>query len=563
MYKSPELPEPKVEWVFPEKAKDLWLKALERLEADLKCKAADAIARAHRQGVKGLEASVHPLMATLQRPDEHPAVRLAVARALVTLDVRDAAQPLFEQAQRGDSELRNMVEPALARWDWEPARAIWLARLTETAPRHRSLILAIRCLAIVKEAKAVEPLRQMVLSDTVQGPVRLEAARALGVLCVNGLERDAEQLVGAASPPGIVARQCAASLLQRHDSEMAIRLLQRLTRDDEPSVAALATARLVEMDTKLVLPSLDHVLASPDPNVRLLGVEVLFRQPSEKHIGLLAERLDDVHPDVRIKARVSFRELAARKELRDHIIAEASKALATRQWRSLEQATILLTQLDHKPAVSRLVELLRFERPEVFVTAAWGLRKLAVPDTLPAVLKHVEARLRQLPTAVGRFGEKEIPINMIDHELSQLNQFLGRQKYSPAEPVLRRFIPQPGMTMPLGHEARAAAIWALGIIHEGKAVPDLVAALEDRLNHVAMPIPPEDRRVRLMSAITLGRMKAKAALPSLRKHYPNKPTDNAIANACGWAIEQVTGEVVPPPETIRKMQRDWFLIPRE
>ena len=48
--------------------------------------------------------------------------------------------------------------------------------------------------------------------------------------------------------------------------------------------------------------------------------------------------------------------------------------LATPRWRALEQATILLAVLDHKPAAPRLVDLLRFERPEVFVAAAWGLR---------------------------------------------------------------------------------------------------------------------------------------------------------------------------------------------
>ena len=54
MYKSPELPAaPRVVTVFPEKAIDLWLQALERPEADLNCKAADAIALAHRRGVRG------------------------------------------------------------------------------------------------------------------------------------------------------------------------------------------------------------------------------------------------------------------------------------------------------------------------------------------------------------------------------------------------------------------------------------------------------------------------------------------------------------------------------
>src|SRR5205085_256961 len=140
-----------------------------------------------------------------------------------------------------------------------------------------------------------------------------------------------------------------------------------------------ALARLTEVDPKLVVPALGHVLASPDPEVRSLAVEVLRREPSAAHATLLAERLDDAHPDVRRKARRSLEELAAKKDLRDHVLAEALRVLGGRQWRGLEQAAVLLTQLDHKPAAKRFVELLPFDRPEVSVTVAWGLRRLAVP----------------------------------------------------------------------------------------------------------------------------------------------------------------------------------------
>src|SRR5438132_14361347 len=52
MYRAPELPEPPVVTAFPD-ARELWLKALARPEADLRCKAADTIALAHRRGTKG------------------------------------------------------------------------------------------------------------------------------------------------------------------------------------------------------------------------------------------------------------------------------------------------------------------------------------------------------------------------------------------------------------------------------------------------------------------------------------------------------------------------------
>jgi HEAT repeat protein len=292
----------------------------------------------------------------------------------------------------------------------------------------------------------------------------------------------------------------------------------------------------------------------------LLGIEVLFLRPTDKHLGLLADKLEDVHPEVRLRARKHLRELARKKELRDKIINEATRVLGGKSWQGLEQATILLAQLDHKPAAGRLVELLAFPRPEVYVSAAWGLRVLAVSETLPGVVSFVIPKEEQLREAGAR---RQPTDSTIDHQLSQLNQFLGRQKYRPAEPVLRRFIPRMEMPLanPVGVESRAAAIWALGLIHEGKSVPDLAPALEERLNDVSS-IPPEDFRVRRMSAITLGRIKAKEALTSLRNFCPrHQPDLHPVINACGWAVEKLTGETFPPPKPILRVWRDWFLTP--
>jgi hypothetical protein len=564
MYKSPELATPRVEMIFPEGAKKLWLRALQRPEVETKCKAADAIARAHRLGVEGLQAAVAPLQTLLDQPEEHPSVLLAAVRALAELDGREAAETLFRHAQTGDSDLREAIEPVLARWDYRPIRAVWLDRVGASAPRARDLVLAIRGLATVGEVKAIEPLRAMVLSERVAACFRLEAARALARLRVDGLEQDATALSANQSPAGVVARLAAASLLQRHSSAMAVQLLQRLIQDDEPAVSALAIERLLELDARLLVPSIDPILANRDAKVRALGVEVLFREPTQEHLERLREQLNDVHPEVRSKARRSLYELASKKELRERVVGEAVKALRTEQWRSLEQASILLTQFDHKPSAGRFVALLSHSRPEVFVAAAWGLRKLAVAATLPAVVAHIEARVIQLSGGAGQAAQMQVPSDMIDHELSQLNQFLGQQKYTAADGLLRRFVPQPRMGMSVGHESRAAAIWALGLIHDGTNVPALAAALEERLNHTAMPIPPEDRRVRWMSALTLGRLRAKHTLPSLRRHCPQaRPEDDPVNNACGWAIELITGERMPPPRTVRKPQRDWFLVPRE
>src|SRR5262249_42911072 len=127
MYKLPELPvAPREEVTFPEKLLDLWLKALERPEADVKCKAADAIMIAHQRGVKGLDRAVALLVAALARADQHPTARLAVARTLIALDAKESAATLLQQARTGNQQMRDLVEPALSRWKYQPAHAFWL-----------------------------------------------------------------------------------------------------------------------------------------------------------------------------------------------------------------------------------------------------------------------------------------------------------------------------------------------------------------------------------------------------------------------------------------------------
>jgi HEAT repeat protein len=553
MYASPQLPVPPVEVVFPEEELALWLKALGRPEVDLKCRAAEAIARACRRGRKGLDVTVAPLVAALEQPDQHPAVRLAAAHALVALEAKEAAEPLFRQARAGDGDLRAVVEPALARWDYQPARAVWLERLADPAAPSRGLVLAMQGLAAVREGAAADRLREILLSDRVGVAVRLEAARALGAIRDEGLEADAERLA-ADSSAGPFGRLAAAALLRRHRGEAAVRLLQRLAEGPEPAAAALALTRLLELDAKLAVPATERALAGSDPRLRSLAVETLLRQPTEQHVRLLGDRLDDAHPDVRSRARRALHELAADGRFRKPVIDRAAEALAAPGWRGQEQAALLLAQLDHKPAAGRLVGLLTADRPEVAVTAAWGLRRLAVAETLPAVVRHVADGRRRLqasdPAAV-----------VLDHQLSQLNQLIGRQKHQPAEAVLRQFIPRVGGLSTGAPESRAAAIWALGLLHEGKEDDALAGALEGRLNDTA-GLPAEDERVRLMSAITLGRLGAKSALPSLRKYCPNYEwTDAPINNACCWAVERLTGNRVPAPKPIRKVQSDPFLTP--
>ena len=559
MYRDPDPPAARVMTVFPDGLTALWLRALQGPDAELRGRAADAIALAHRQGMKRLGEVVPALLAEVDRADQHPVVRLSVARALVALDAREAAPVLLRQTRSGGSDLRGIVEPALASWDYKPAREKWLERLDEAAPTTRDLVLAVRLLGEVREARAGDRLRRMAVSRQVSVPIRLEAARALGSVRTEGLERDAERLAADPTPRGVVSRLAAAAMLQNHRGDAAVRILKHLTGDPEPAVAALAVAPLIRRDASPAVAQVEKLLTSPDSGLRAAGVEVLFLRPTTGHVCRLGERLDDPDPEVRARARAALRGLAGRTEFREAVLQTAEGVLATRQWQGLEQAAILLTELKDKKAAFRMVELLTFDRPEVFVTAAWGLRKLAVPETLPSVVAYVEAERGRSLAGKPLPGREQVSLAWIDHQLSQLNQLLGGQKYRPAETVLREYIPRRKDNAAC--ESRAAAVWSLGLLHEGEPDAALAAALEARLNDTPPSGPWEDSRVRRMAAVALGRMKAKTATASLRKNFETgKPSSDPVNNACGWALGQF-GEVIPPPGMIEKVRQDLFLTP--
>jgi HEAT repeat protein len=575
MYKIPDLPMPPVVRILPPGIVDLWRRTLARPDVESRIKAADAISRAHRLGYKEADTAVKDLLAALDRADDPPAARRAVAQALITLGVKQAAGALLKQAQAGAIDLRELVEPALAAWDYQPAREVWLRRLgprkgegEETPPRD--LVLAIRGLGAVREPQAAEPLRQLVLSELTPGPFRLEAAAALGAIRDTGLEKDAEHLAGVAGPHARVSRLAATSLLQRHKGPDTVRILQGLLAhtlkgNPEPEVAAPAAARLIALDPKLLLPTLQDMLASEDPGVRSLAVEVLLRVPTAEHLQALSERLDDEHTDVRVRARRALEELARTKGLGPQVIKEGMRVLQEENWREVEQAALLLVRLDHKETASRLLELLSHPRPEVFATAAWGLRKLDVPVTLPGVLAYVDSELTRLRRHNSPHSRELWAELVADYQLSQLNQFLGARKYTKADTCLRRFIPHIKAD-PAGQESRSAAVWALGLLHEGQDVPELSRAFAERLNDVHS-IPPEYPGVRMMAAFSMGRMPPKGevralVLDRLRVYHPYKQlSDDPISNACGWALERLTGQVMRDPGPTRRFQGDWFLVP--
>lgn len=250
----------------------LWIEVLQRPETDYQRMAAESIALAHKKGVSDLDQAVPALETIVTAESSHHAARFAAARALIVINSRSSANKLLESSQMWGSDLKQLVEPALAEWDFQPIRPIWKERLEAVGQQpRRELLLAIRGVQRVRDTSVLPTLRQIVQDFVQPHDYRLAAAAAAGELAESGLEQDAEGLISEKRGVSVINRRCAVRLLRRHASEPARRSLIGLAGDDEPSLAAAALERLNEIDSNLVLPLAGAAMKNADANVRLQG----------------------------------------------------------------------------------------------------------------------------------------------------------------------------------------------------------------------------------------------------------------------------------------------------
>ena len=551
MNQDPAFLYPTEQVVFPDNLTPLWLQALARPDSELQRMSADTIALAHRAGMPGLNETADELLAVLQREQLEPSVRRAVARALASIDARQAAELFLKIAETGSQEMAKIVEPALARWDHKPARAMWLQRLADTEVERTRLHLAVQCLGIVKDTEALPTLLELVHDVNAEIPIRLSAARASAAIGGEGLIAAARALasVEAGQP---IASLLGATLLTEIDSPDAVSILKQVAASDSVTASGLALRQLLEVDPAHVYGFAATAIRSADVNIRRVGCEALVHRANIDSVALLARLLDDPNPGIRRDVSRWLIRFAEQESLRQAVIDATSEVISHDPWRGVEQALIVLATLDYEPAAPRFIELMMHRRPEVSVTAAWGLQELGVAETLPAMLAQAERQT----TLVADETYDPLYLLAIDGQLSHLFQGFGRLGYAEAEPLMRRFIPK---TLLYGGDARAAAVWAIGKLNEGKLDEELAKQFGERLSDVASPLP-EVEPVRAMSAVGIGRMKAESQLPALRQFIGELP--GFAGQACNWAIERITGETREFRLHGIRTPSNWFLMPK-
>jgi len=544
--REPEAGPQPIIWILHPDLVPMWRLALARPESELKRQAAEAIIAAHRLGHEGMQVTVPDLLSVLGDDRLHPAARYAAAHALIELDSRSAAPQLLKAAESGGKDLRLLVEPTLARWSNDDVVPIWRQRLAADSSPRRELVLAIDGLGVRRDVGSLDRLLSLALAIENSSDLRLAASRAAGQVTDQGLERQAEQLI-ARGGNSILDRLCAASLITRHRSEQAIKINQSLANDAEPTVAGAALRALFALDPNLVLPLLKSALKNPDANIRRVGIETSLVLPTVERLQTLAELLNDPHPGLRSLIRDQFFVLSQNKEL-DGIIRQSTIAvIGANDWRGQEQGALLLGALDEERAAPRLLELLDAKRSEVAVAAAWALKSLAVPETAEPV--HAFIR-RQIDS-----GDPITPPR--DNQLAHLIELLATLKYATAIPLLEIYVPKGDR---YGVTSRCCAIWALGVIQEGQPNERLAKQLMARYMDINS-VPPEVFEVRRAAVLTLGRLRAKPELATLKQSLGEAVDQDLMELTIRWALQQNSDDTVPVVGPVKTERRGWFLEP--
>ena len=561
---------------FSSGLRPLWLEALNGDEDGLQMQAAHAIARAHAGGMLDWSDAAPRLLELLDDADTHEFVQLACASALVALDAQDTAPRLFAHAQSVGYDMALLVEPALARWKYEPAREAWRSRIAEGERSAVLMNLAIDGIVHTSDHSQARPLADLSLDASAPVGVRLAAARAASQLEADGLLDSARQLLAKSDQPTFIQRLLAATLLSRLSGEEVQQLLLTLAADPEPSVQTVALVRLRDLDPFLILPLLDKTITSPDANVRMLIVECLDMHETVVAVEKAAPLLDDPHPDVRAFVRDSLVRLAGIPELDETVRAATMKVFLTDRPKGLLQATIVLGALDHEDAVDRMMELLDFSDLEVRVAAAWALKMLAVPSTAEPLLERVKREIDAYdePIPVSR----EPPVNLQEvyamyKQVEHILEGFGLMAYQPAKSTLMFFAPKPPLmgapspefyylNLEWRKDLRSASLWSLAQLYMAEPDEQSIAMLVERMADVN-PAHPEIVDVRVMCAVSLGLIDAQDEIQQLKSVYESESPGTKVRLAARWTLQKLTGEALPDDGPIfhEYFETDWFLEP--
>ncbi|MEJ7595320.1 MAG: hypothetical protein WKF77_27690, partial [Planctomycetaceae bacterium] len=430
---------------------------------------------------------------------------------------------------------RHWIDPALAHWKFTAAGDIWKQRLAAGSETTVAVSLACDGLAALGDAHVSELLQSVLHGELLAFEKRNAAARALSILTPDMAFNEADSYIEGS----VLERLLAIQLLTSAKPEAHARLYL-LCADTSDGVASAAWAALFRVNPDALVLALPTGRSHRDAVIRMTAAHIMQRFPDVERSGWLHTQLSDKHLEVRNVAReMLFLVVQEHAQLRDGIIAMAGDTLAASpdNWQGIEQSLLLLGQLRATEFSDRCVPLLEHPHNEVLVTSAWLMHlypDVAVRDAVRNQLMRNEEMFKD-PALIPAGANIEL-------QSSYLIQYAGLERLKDLHAFLE---PNFSKSAPGGDFKRTAAMWTLGLFHENDPDPAMaksfIARVADRGG-----LMPEREPVRRMSAIALGLMRAKSAVPGLLEAYELDPGDTLIPGSARWSLGMI-GEPLPDP----------------
>lgn len=556
MWRDPALPNLRPAQKYNVSAQANWRLALQQPDSLTRCRTCQALTESARAGMPGLGQFMPQLVAIIQNKKADAVLRRAAAHAIVAMNDSSAAGTLLRADSHGDWHMALLCDAALARWHFQSALPLWLARVNGTLTNSVVRLSAVKALGKLGDKQAITALRQVALAKRRNLQVRLAALQSLYALHATGMSAIAAHVLGLAGVQALGTVRVndvavgnallAVTALVESSRPGTLNDLAVWAGSANAALASLAMQGLLRAHSPLAGKAAPTLLHNPDSALRRLAAEAFLQQANEPSVEALSTLLGDRRRFVRWYARHALSTLGT-GSLRPRVRQAVERVLVRGNALARRQAALVAGRLKFTTLQSRLLDVLRHDSSlQVRLGAAVAFRRLQLVGTLPALLAYAQATAKAsalLPTSVHATTASLQRQTDLGSQLSQLFQLFGAMRYAPAQPLLMRLIPKHS---PYSGTARAAAVWALGKINRGNSNAALAQQLQGRLNDLSL-LDPELDSVRIMSAEALGRMGSKSALGILRSYYLNNDPSR-VCLACRWAIGRITGKQPALPQ---------------
>ncbi len=550
MYLEPQLWPPAVLSVFNDRMIPHFAQVLqEASDAEIQEVAALSLARVARENLGDIRSIAEALKSVMRKTSDDK-VRHACAFALAAADVSDSAADLLQIASAASDAERIVIEAALARWKFEMAGDLWRARLVGRSETVASVRLACEGLAALEDQKSLSAMVAILRDGSLEIAKRMAVARAISSLNPQEAFREATDLIKGSVPD----RLLTVALLDHRNAESHLQT-ERLCEDVSDAVAAAAWQQLFGTNPESLKGHLPSGRVHRDAAVRMTAARIMRQFPTAERASWLNEMFSDRHIEVRNTARrMQVQTATENTELRDGIVdlAVASLRADSADWQGMEQALVLLGQLQATQFSAECVSMLNHPRPEVAASAAWLIHLYPDPAIKEPVVQQVIALEAHLRDTISQPDDSGLPLGF-------LLQYCGLLRYSEVQTILEK---QYDKRAPGGPDMRAAAMWTVGLLHERNPDPTVIAKLEGRIND-RNPMDPEAPQVRRMSVMALGLMRAKTSIPVLQNAFQMDAPEMLIPGMVRRVLP-LLGEPMPddyPP--ITQLVNGWRLMPVE